>query len=69
MSYHGAAIVVNNAIVGRIQSWHPEGAYNRDGEHVYELSNVTIGLPVDYVPGKSTGFTVSFARTEVRECS
>ena len=65
MSYHGAAIVVNNAIVGRIQSWHPEGAYNRDGEHVYELSNVTIGLPVDYVPGKSTGFTVSFARTEV----
>lgn len=65
MSYHGAAIVVNNNIVGRIQSWNPEGAYNRDGEHVYELSRVTIGKPVDYVPGKITGLTVSFARTEV----
>lgn len=65
MSYHGAAIVVNNSIVGRIQSWHPDGAFNRDGEHVYELSRVTIGKPIDYVPGKATGFTVSFARTEI----
>jgi len=65
MSYHGAAICVQGNIVGRIQSWNPEGAYNRDGEHVYELSRVTIGKPVDYVPGKITGLTVSFARTEV----
>jgi hypothetical protein len=65
MSYHGAAIVVNNAIVGRIQSWHPDNAYNRDGEHIYELSRVTIGKPIDYVPGKATGFTVSFTRTEI----
>ena len=65
MSYHGAAIVVNGNIVGRIQSWNPEGAYNRDGEHVYELSRVSIGKPVDYVPGKITGMTVSYARTEV----
>jgi len=65
MTYHGAALVVAGNIVGRINSWQPEGAYNRDGEHVYELSKVTIGKPVDYVPGKATGFTVSFARTEV----
>lgn len=65
MSYHGAQIVVNNAIIGRIQSWQPDGAYNRDGEHVYELSRVTIGKPIDYVPGKATGFTVSFTRTEI----
>lgn len=65
MSYHGAAITVQGNIVGRIQSWHPDGAYNRDGELVYELSQVTIGKPVDFVPGKATGFTVSFARTEV----
>lgn len=65
MSYHGAAIVVQNNLVGRIQSWHPDGAYNRDGEHVYELSKVTMGKPIDLVPGKATGFTVSFARTEV----
>lgn len=65
MSYHGAQIVVNNAIIGRIQSWQPDGAYNRDGEHVYELSRVTIGKPIDYVPGKVSGFTVSFTRTEI----
>jgi hypothetical protein len=65
MTYHGAALVVGGNLVGRINSWQPEGAYNRDGEHVYELSKVTMGKPVDYVPGKATGFTVSFARTEV----
>jgi hypothetical protein len=65
MSYHGMTICVNGNIVGRINSWHPDGAYSRDGEHVYELSSFTIGKPIDYVPGKSTGFTVSFTRTEV----
>ena len=65
MTYHGACICVGGNIVGRINSWQPEGAYNRDGEHVYELNKQTIGKPVDYVPGKATGFTVSFAHTEV----
>lgn len=65
MSYHGAAIVVGGNIVGRIQSWQPDGAYNRDGELIYELSNVTIGKPVDFVPGKVTGFTIAYTRTEV----
>ena len=65
MTYHGLAICVNGNIVGRIQAWHPEGAYNRDGEHIYELSRITIGKPIDYVPGKATGFTVSFTRTEI----
>lgn len=67
MSYHGLAIVVQGNIVGRFTSWNPDGAYNRDGEHVYELNRGTIGLPVDYVPGKATGFTVSYGRTEVWE--
>lgn len=64
MSYHGAAIVVQGNLVGRIQSWQPDGAYNRDGELVYELNMNTAGLPIDFVPGKATGFTVSFARIE-----
>lgn len=67
ISYHGACLVVNGNIVGRVQSWQPDGAYNRDGEHVYELNKNTIGLPIDYVPGKSTGFTVSYARIEAWE--
>jgi hypothetical protein len=65
MTYHGLAIVVQGNIVGRFTSWNPEGAYNRDGEHVYELNRVTMGKPVDYIPGKATGFTVSYGRTEV----
>ena len=65
ITYHGASIVIRGNIVGRLQSWQPEGAYNREGDHVYELSHVTSGLPIDYVPGRATGFTVSFARTEV----
>lgn len=64
MTYHGAAIVVQGNLVGRIQSWQPDGAYNRDGELVYELNKNTIGKPIDYVPGKATGFTISFARVE-----
>ena len=64
MSYHGAALVVQGNLVGRIQSWQPDGAYSRDGEHDYELNKNTTGKPMDYVPGKATGFTVSFARVE-----
>lgn len=64
MSYHGACLVVAGNLVGRIQSWQPDGAYNRDGEHVYELNKNTIGKAIDYVPGKATGLTVSFARIE-----
>lgn len=65
MTYHGTSIVVKGAIVGRITSWQPSGAYTREGVHVYELNKNTWGRPVDYVPGKSTGFTIAFVRAEV----
>jgi hypothetical protein len=65
MSYHGGSIVVNGKIVGRITDWQPAGAYNREGSHVYELNNNTWGLPVDYVPGRATGFNITFTRNEV----
>lgn len=64
--YHGGTIIVNEKIVGRIDSWTP-GSFSREGAHVYELGNRTWGLPVDYVPGKATEFMVSFTRTEVWE--
>jgi len=63
--YHGGAIVVNDAIIGRIQTWQPAGAFTREGSHVYELNSATWGLPVDYVPGRATGFNVTFTRSEV----
>lgn len=64
-TYHGVSIVVNGSIIGRITSWQPSNAYTRGGEHVFELSHRTWGHPVDYVPGKAEGFTLSIARAEV----
>lgn len=63
-TYTGISIVVGNDIIGRITSWQPS-AYSREGNHVYELGKSTWGRPVDYVPGKSGGYTISMARTEV----
>ena len=64
-TYHGASIVCKGNIIGRITSFQPSNAYNRAGVHIYELSHKTWGLPVDYVPGKSEGFTMAIARAEV----
>ncbi len=64
-TYHGASIVVDGNIVGRVTSWNPSGAYTRDVAHVYELSHVTWGRPVDIVPGRSTGYSIAMTRVEV----
>jgi len=68
-TYHGVSIVAKNgagqeAIVGRIQSWQPD-AYTREGVHLYELSYKRWGRPVEYIPGKATGFTIAVTRAEV----
>lgn len=64
-TYHGITLEVDGFVLGRIQSWHPSGAYTREGEHVYELSNLSWGLPVDYVPGRATGFSVTATAAEL----
>jgi hypothetical protein len=63
--YHGGTILVNENIVGRINSWQPAGAYTREGTHIYEVNSNTWGVPVDYVPGRATGFNITFTRNEV----
>lgn len=63
-TFHGLTIVVDNNIVGRIQSWEPK-MYSRDGDWVYELNWLTYGRPVDYVPGINKEYTLSCTRTEV----
>jgi len=63
--YHGVSISANgNTIIGRIQSWQPD-SYTREGIHLYELADVSFGRPVEYVPGKTTGFTIAVTRAEV----
>jgi hypothetical protein len=65
--YHGGSIVVNGNVIGRIDSWQAAGAYTREGVHVYEVNGDTWGKPVDYVPGRATGFNITFTRSEVWE--
>jgi len=67
--YHGVSIVAglndsNTIVVGRIQSWQPD-SYTRDGIHLYELATTSWGRPVEYIPGKATGFTIAVTRAEV----
>lgn len=63
-TYHGISIVVSGRIIGRIHSWNPQ-MYQRGGTPIYELSHLTFGRPVDYVPSVNTGYTISFTRTEI----
>lgn len=58
-TFHGITLVVNGNVLGRIQSWSNSGAYTREGEHVYELNNRTYGRPVDFVPGRATGYSIN----------
>lgn len=64
MTYHGGAIACNGKIVGRIKDWTP-GKFERNLTEIREISNTTWGVPVDNVPGISSGYSVSFTRTEV----
>ncbi len=66
-TYHGITIEANGAVLGRIQSWNVAGAYTREGEHVYELNNRTWGRPVDYVPGRATGYNITATVAELWE--
>jgi hypothetical protein len=63
--YHGVSITTgDNNIIGRIQSWQPD-SYTREGIHLYELADISFGRPVEFVPGKATGFTIAITRAEV----
>jgi hypothetical protein len=63
-TYHGIAIVMENSLIGRIQTWEPK-MYSRKGEHIYELNSFTFGRPVDYVPGINEGYTVNCTKIEI----
>jgi hypothetical protein len=66
--YHGMDIAVeygsNHYRIGRIQSWAPQ-ARTRQAIHKYELSSATFGRPVDLIPGRSEGYSISMSRVEV----
>lgn len=64
--YHGVSITAgdDSNIIGRIQSWQPD-SYTREGIHLYELADISFGRPVEFVPGKTTGFTIAVTRAEV----
>jgi hypothetical protein len=65
--YHGVSIIgglKGTDVIGRIQSWQPD-AYTREGVHLYELADSSWGRPVEYIPGKATGYTIAITRAEV----
>lgn len=66
-TYHGITIEANGAVIGRVQNWNVSGAYTRAGELVWELNNRTYGRPVDYVPGRAEGYTITATVAELWE--
>ncbi|MFA5135488.1 MAG: hypothetical protein WC505_06920 [Patescibacteria group bacterium] len=64
-TYHGIAISINGAVVGRVQSWNNKGGKTREASHVYELNNRTFGRPVDVVPGVAKGYTIAASALEL----
>lgn len=64
-TYHGFSVVnERDQIIGRVTSWNPM-VFSRDGTFQYELSHVTAGLIIDYVPGKNGEQTIAIARVEL----
>lgn len=65
-SYHGFALTNGDReVIGRISSFNPTQNFTRNHQFIYELNSRTFGLPVDVMPGVSTGFSLSFVRVEL----
>ena len=68
--WHGLSIAVgsgNDQVqVGRLQTWSPD-AMTRQVTQKYELSAETFGRPVESVPGRAEGYTISTQRVELWE--
>jgi len=64
-TWHGITLVVNGFVLGRIQTWDNTGAYTRDVTPTYELNNRTFGRPVDQIPGRGTGYSISASVAEM----
>lgn len=65
-TYHGLNILVDSTVIGRIQSWNPS-AHQRTVTHKWELSKANFGRPIDLVPSKSDGYSISMSRLDVWE--
>jgi len=65
-TYHGLSILVNGNVIGRIQSWAPD-ARTRTAVHKWELSANAFGRPVDLIPSKADGYSISVGRIDVWE--
>lgn len=63
-TYHGLSILVGGQVVGRIQSWAPD-ARTRTATHKWELNADSFGRPVDLIPSKADGYSISVGRIDV----
>lgn len=66
-TYHGLTLIDGKGqMVGRIQSFKPNIG-SRAGIHLWELNPNTFGAAIDYVPGITSGMSLSVSRVEVWE--
>lgn len=63
-TYHGLNILVDGQVIARIQEWSP-AARSRTVTHKWELSKDNFGRPVDLVPSKADGYSLSVTRLDV----
>jgi len=63
-TYHGAAIVIGNEIVGRIKEWTP-GPISRPANLLKEISKSSYGEPIDIIPQSPENYNIAFTRTEL----
>jgi len=63
-TYHGLSILVGGNVIGRVQSWAPD-ARTRTAVHKWELSANSFGRPVDLIPSKADGYSISIGRIDV----
>lgn len=63
-TYHGLNICVNETVIGRVQTWGT-GSRTRTVTPKWELSKENFGRPVELVPSKAEGYTLSIGRIEI----
>lgn len=64
-TYHGLTLIGDNGlIIGRVQNYTPTFA-QREVSEIYELNGLTWGRPIDNVPGRETGRSLTLDRVEV----
>lgn len=62
--YHGGTIKKGGKTIGRVLTWEAT-PLTRDVTHRFEVNGATWGVPVDIVPGKTSGYSITMTKNEI----